>query len=53
MKKTLDKNDKKEYTIVSIQKSHSCNKEHNLIIESKLNTLKNNENLSAALIKKI
>ena len=49
---TLDKNDKIEYTIVSTQKSHSCKNEHNLINEGKLNTLENNENLAAVLIKK-
>ena len=52
IKKTLDKNDKIEFTIVSTQNSHSCNNEHNLIKEGKLNTLDNNENLAAALIKK-
>ena len=52
IKKTLDKNDKIEYTIVSTQKSNSCNNEHNLINEGKLNTLENNENLAAVLIKK-
>ena len=46
-----DKNEKMEFTIVSTQKTHSCNNDKNLINEGKLNTLENNENLAVALIK--
>ena len=53
--KIQDKSKKKgpvEYTIVSTEKNHTCDNEHNIIKEGNLNNLENNENLVAALIKK-